>query len=269
VNATNSTASRSWVFPASIAAVLWALGAIFIYVAYTSEQGRAVNGVFAILVLVLALVVSVVAGRALKPSPRLQPALYTGEQGAGTDLPIQWGGSELMREVERRSQTKLSACYQCHKCSSGCPVGQDAEFLSSQIMRLIHLGAEREVLTSRAIWLCASCHACSARCPMGVDVAAVMDTLRMMAIERGAVNGQSRSHLFGLSFLNSVRRHGRAHELGLMAAYKLRSGDLFSDMDKAPKMFSKGKLSIFPKRNPNATRVREVFKRSISEEAEQ
>ena len=40
------------------------------------------------------------------------------------------------------------------------------DFLPSQIMRLVHLGAENEVLGSQAIWLCASCEACTTRCPM-------------------------------------------------------------------------------------------------------
>ncbi len=42
------------------------------------------------------------------------------------------------------------------------------------------------MLGSRAIWLCASCEACTTRCPMGIDMAAVMDALRMMAVERKA-----------------------------------------------------------------------------------
>ena len=136
--------------------------------------------------------------------------------------------------MERRSGTPVSACFQCHKCSTGCPIGPEMDLLSSQVMRLIHLGAEAEVLGSQAIWLCASCEACTTRCPMGIDIAGVMDTLRMMAVERKVALPDARGEQFNRSFLNSVRRHGRVFELGMMIAYKLRSRDFFADADKAP-----------------------------------
>ena len=69
---------------------------------------------------------------------------------------VEWAGSSLLREVERRSGTPVSACFQCHKCSSGCPISPDMDLLSSQIMRLIHLGGKDEILESEAIWACAS-----------------------------------------------------------------------------------------------------------------
>ena len=69
---------------------------------------------------------------------------------------------------------------------SGCPIGPEMDLLPSQIMRLAHLGLEGEVLESESIWLCASCEACTTRCPMEIDIAAVMDALRILAVERKA-----------------------------------------------------------------------------------
>ena len=43
---------------------------------------------------------------------------------------------------QRRSGTPVSACFQCHKCTTGCPVGPEMDLLPSQVMRLVHLGAE-------------------------------------------------------------------------------------------------------------------------------
>ena len=138
--------------------------------------------------------------------------------------------------------------------------------LTSQVMRLLHLGAEREVLESEAIWLCASCEACSSRCPMNIDIAAVMDTLRMLAVERGVAIPDMRSAAFGRAFLNSVSRFGRVFELGSVISYKFRTGDLFSDIDKALSMVAKGKLSPVPSRSGSVREVREVFERSRREE---
>jgi heterodisulfide reductase subunit C len=177
---------------------------------------------------------------------------------------LEWNGPGFLREVERRSGTKVSACFQCHKCSTGCPIGRDMDVLSSQIMRLIHLGAETATLTSRAIWLCASCEACTTRCPMEIDIAAVMDTLRMMAVERGLTYAYGKQ--FNQAFLDSVRRHGRAFELETMLFYKLKSGAIFDDMDKAPQMLAKGKLALLPKRSGSVAQVRQVFKTAAREE---
>jgi heterodisulfide reductase subunit C len=179
---------------------------------------------------------------------------------------LEWNGPGFLREVERRSGTRVSACFQCHKCSTGCPIGKDMDVLSSQIMRLIHLGAETAALTSRAIWLCASCEACTTRCPMQIDIAAVMDTLRMMAVERGVGLTNARGKQFNQAFLDSVRRHGRAFELETLLFYKLRSRTIFADMDKAPQMLAKGKLALLPKRSRSVGQVRQVFKTAARKE---
>jgi len=179
---------------------------------------------------------------------------------------LKWQTSTFLREVERRSGTPVSACFQCHKCSTGCPVGPEMDLMSSQIMRLVHLGGGDEVLGSRSIWLCASCEACTTRCPMEIDIAGIMDTLRMMAVEGKVDIPDARGETFNRSFLSSVRRHGRVYEMGMLVAYKLRSRDFFSDMDKGPKMLAKKKLSLRPSRSRDAGKVKELFKRAGEEE---
>jgi heterodisulfide reductase subunit C len=101
---------------------------------------------------------------------------------------------------------------------------------------------------------------------MDIDIASVMDTLRMMAVERGVPVANNQSVAFGKAFLNSVSRFGRVFELGTVIHYKLRTLDLFSDIDKAISMISKGKLSLTPNRSGGAPDARQVFQRS--EEAE-
>lgn len=179
---------------------------------------------------------------------------------------LEWTDSALVREVERRSGSPVSACFQCHKCSSGCPIGPDMGLLSSQVMRLVNLGERDTLLESEAIWACASCEACTARCPMGIDVAAVMDTLRMMAVEQRAAVADTRGRSFNKAFLASVRWHGRVFEFGMMALYKLISRDLFADMDKLPRMLRKRKLAFLPHVSRSAKDVRNAFRRAEEEE---
>ena len=179
---------------------------------------------------------------------------------------LDWKDNTLLREVERRSGTPVSACFQCHKCSTGCPIGPETDIMSSQVMRKIHYGHEEELLNSMAIWLCASCEACTTRCPMGIDIAGTMDTLRMMAVERNAAVPDARGKHFNKAFLTSVKWHSRVFEMGMMALYKLTSLDMFSDMDKVPKMFSKRKLKLLPHFSSSAREVRKIFKRAEEEE---
>ena len=187
------------------------------------------------------------------------------EEGELTQ-PIPWNGGDLMEEVRQRCGAQVSACFQCHKCSTGCPIGPEMDFLPSQIMRLVHLGAEKVALASRSIWLCASCEACTTRCPMAIDIAAVMDALRILAIERRIDLPDARGKQFHRSFLGSVRRHGRVYEVGMMTAYKLRIRDLLSDVDKVPQLLAQGKLSLLPNRSGDIRQVRGIFRRAEEEE---
>lgn len=179
---------------------------------------------------------------------------------------LKWKRTTFLPKLERRSKTKVRACLQCHKCSSGCPVSEVTDLVPSQVMRLAQLGAEGELLGSRAIWLCASCAACTTRCPMSLDVAAVMDTLRMMAVEQDASLGTERDARFGDAFLGSVQRHGRVYELGMLLSYKLGTQSLFEDLDKGRHLFFKGKLRLLPNKSGSVADVREVFARADEEE---
>lgn len=180
--------------------------------------------------------------------------------------PIPWNGGGLLDEVRRRSGAEVGACFQCHKCSTGCPVGPDMDYLPSQIMRLVHLGAEDDVLGSQAIWMCASCEACTARCPMAIDIAGVMDALRIMAIDRRTALATDRGRQFHRCFLGSVYRHGRVYEIGMMAAYKLRTFDVFSDAGKIPRMLAQGRLALLPERSGGVAQVRDIFRRAEEED---
>jgi heterodisulfide reductase subunit C len=90
--------------------------------------------------------------------------------------------SDFVKKVEELSGQDLLSCYQCGKCSAGCPIVEEAEILPSQILRLVQLGQREDVLRSKTIWLCASCNTCVSRCPRGVDLARVMEALRQIVL---------------------------------------------------------------------------------------
>ena len=94
--------------------------------------------------------------------------------------------NELVRRVEEYSGQDMLACYQCGKCSAGCPVAFAMDMLPSQVIRLIQLGQVEAVLDSETPWLCASCQTCYARCPKGLDLSRIMEAVREIILqERG------------------------------------------------------------------------------------
>jgi heterodisulfide reductase subunit C len=77
-----------------------------------------------------------------------------------------------------------------------------------------------------------------------VDIPAMNDVLRAMSLREGTVAAGTNVPVFNEIFLKSVQKRGRVYELGLMAAFKLRTGRLLEDVEKAPMMLAKGKLPL-------------------------
>ncbi|HHW44769.1 heterodisulfide reductase [Desulfofundulus thermobenzoicus] len=172
------------------------------------------------------------------------------------------GTAKFAREVREKSGQQIQLCYQCRKCASGCPMGEFTDYYPNQILRLIQFGRKEEVLRSKAIWLCFNCEICGARCPNGINMAVVMDALRQMALEEKIPAGIKNAPLFHRVFLNSVKSRGRVHETFMMMGYKLKSGDLFSDLDIGLKMFQKRKLPLFASSVKNNGEVKRIFARA-------
>ncbi|MCK7507397.1 MAG: hypothetical protein MZV70_27390 [Desulfobacterales bacterium] len=63
-----------------------------------------------------------------------------------------------------------------------------------------------------------------------MDIARMMDVLRQMAIETGVGAREKNVLKFHEAFLAGIKRGGRINEPMMMVQYKLKSGDLFSDV---------------------------------------
>jgi heterodisulfide reductase subunit C len=85
-------------------------------------------------------------------------------------------------KVESLSNQDLLACYQCGKCSAGCPMAKYMDILPHQMIRFAQLGLKEELLGSQAIWMCVSCLTCNTRCPKGVRIAEVIEALRQLRL---------------------------------------------------------------------------------------
>jgi len=92
--------------------------------------------------------------------------------------------SSFVGKVEEISGQNLLACYQCGKCSAGCPAVSEMDILPNQIIRYAQLGFKDELLQSKSIWICASCFTCNARCPKGINIAEVIEAIRQILLRK-------------------------------------------------------------------------------------
>jgi len=147
-------------------------------------------------------------------------------------------------DVVRHSGVDLNKCYHCLTCAGGCPFSRATDFAPNSVLRLVQLGLKKEALECSTIWICVGCHTCSIQCPMGIDMAAVMDTLRHMAIKEGVAVAEPDILNFHRDVLHSIQHHGRTHKIEVMLRYKARKREWFSDLAVGIKMLAKRKLHL-------------------------
>jgi heterodisulfide reductase subunit C len=167
--------------------------------------------------------------------------------------------NSFLSEVVRASGETPQACYQCQKCSAGCPVAYAMDILPNQVLRHIQCDHREKVLGSKTIWICASCYACSVRCPNNIDIARIMDSLREIANRSGIKPGEKEVPIFHSVFLDTIKSKGRIHELSLILQFKTKTKDFFKDAALGWKMYRKGKIKLLPSKFGGGREIKEIF----------
>src|SRR4030042_297045 len=165
----------------------------------------------------------------------------------------------FLSEVDQASGETIQACYQCQKCSAGCPVAYAMDILPNQILRHIQYDHREKVLSSKTIWICASCYTCSVRCPNNIDIAKIMDTLRNIAIRSGIKPGERDIPVFHSVFLDTITSKGRLPELSLILKFKTKTRDFLKNAGLGWKMYKRGKIKLFPSRFGGGKEIKEIF----------
>ena len=175
---------------------------------------------------------------------------------------------QFLEQVEAIGPFDVAACFQCRKCTNGCPASFAMDLYPDEVIRLVILGQRDKVLNSRTIWVCAACETCTTRCPNGVKIAEVMDCLKEMAIAQGVPCPQPQIQALHETFLENIKLFGRVFEGALLPVYMLRSGEmlrkfnegsLLDDMRIGLEMFLKGRFGLFPKIIKGRKEVREII----------
>ncbi len=179
----------------------------------------------------------------------------------------------LKAELENLTGNDYSCCYQCGKCTAGCPAGRFMDNPPALLMRLIQLGQIEQALKSDSLWWCVGCGTCTARCPQNMEIAGTLDALRSIAIREGIVSRdieKKRVDAFHKAFLDTIRKSGRLSEVALVNKYKLKTGTFMQDMDAGVKMMLNGKINPFSvitggERVERLEQIKEIFERAEKE----
>jgi heterodisulfide reductase subunit B len=168
--------------------------------------------------------------------------------------------TELARRIQDELGQNVYLCYQCVKCTSGCPLAEFFDWQPNQVMRALQLGNEEIALHSETPWLCASCQTCSTRCPQGLDITAIMEFLTREAVRQGVESPIPEVKHFNEAFMREIHIWGRSYEPGLMVEMKLRNPrSLLNDLDLYLAMLKKGKVGFFPEFGHSQRKVKPVL----------
>ena len=171
--------------------------------------------------------------------------------------------------VQTSANLNVSACFQCRKCTNGCPVTFVMDIYPDQVIRLVLLGQKERVLKCSTIWVCSACETCTTRCPNEVDIAGTMDALKEMAVKEGIRIPQPKTYAFHKAFLQDIKKRGRMFEGRLMQSYLLKSGELFrklvdgsikEEINLGMKMYKKGRLPLLPKGIKGKKEIKEILR---------
>jgi heterodisulfide reductase subunit C2 len=173
----------------------------------------------------------------------------------------------ILSRIQEITGIDPATCYQCGKCSAGCPMASEMDLKTNEIIRLLQLDVRERLLSSESIWMCLTCETCTTRCPNMFDPAVVIDALREIVIKEYPDFVPRRIAAFHTAFLDQIRTHGRVFEFGLVASYKMRSGALFADVESVPGMLARGKLALTPKRIRGLRELRRIFDQCATEKA--
>jgi Fe-S oxidoreductase len=91
-------------------------------------------------------------------------------------------------EQTMAQQLDLYGCYQCGKCTGGCPVSLKSRLNIRRLMIEAILGRNLEHLSERLeLWDCTTCKTCTIRCPRGLKPMDLVIGMRGSLVEEGHI----------------------------------------------------------------------------------
>ena len=169
--------------------------------------------------------------------------------------------------IAQDAGVNLKDCYQCGKCTAGCPLAESMDLVPREVIRYLQLGAIDVVLEAKTPWICAQCVVCSSRCPQNVDICSVMRAVRLASKHAGK-RPVPEADIFDDEFIANVRAHGVSNEQYLAAMYNVKSGHLMQDMGNATRMLRRGLVGVAMHNTKGRANVAALVDRALAADAE-
>ena len=166
------------------------------------------------------------------------------------------------KEIEALSGQNTNLCFQCSKCSSGCPMSAWMDLKPAQLMHSICLDREQQVLESKTIWLCLACETCAARCPQQMNPSAAMTAARLLALKRGIKPRVKEVGIYYRGFVDNMRLNGKIHDSSVAGFTQLLTGQLMENLPLAWKLLVRGRVKP-PPLPLGGGKFRKVYERSL------
>lgn len=162
-------------------------------------------------------------------------------------------------DINKHTKQDILLCYQCQKCTATCPVSNYMDIKPDVVIRMAINGKIDELMKSKTVWVCTGCETCGSRCPNLISVGKINELLRQLAYENKIEPAVKPALDIHIAFLNSIRRFGVVHEASMLAEFKMRTKDFFSDLKLGLKMFLKGKIPIKPHTIKGIKEIKRIF----------
>ncbi len=98
--------------------------------------------------------------------------------------------TDMAKFVREECGENVYLCYQCEKCSSGCPTATAMRYRPAQMMRMAQFGLEDSLSIDPSLWRCLGCDTCTVHCPHDISVRRLVEVMRQHVMqERYLVGG--------------------------------------------------------------------------------
>ena len=91
--------------------------------------------------------------------------------------------TDLSQLIREECGENVYLCYQCERCSSGCPTVPAMRYRPAQMMRLAQFGLEDRLAADASIWRCVGCDNCTEHCPQDLSARRLIEVMRQVAMQ--------------------------------------------------------------------------------------
>jgi heterodisulfide reductase subunit D len=91
--------------------------------------------------------------------------------------------TDLAKFIREECGENVYVCYQCERCSSGCPTATAMRYRPAQMMRLAQFGLEERLIADASLWRCLGCDTCTTHCPHNLSVRKLVEVMRQKVIQ--------------------------------------------------------------------------------------